>query len=265
MPLRSRSAINDRRRRHADFRTHLAASSGVAQGLACRKQRYPPQHRARIGVEGIDRIVFRGHENHVVRRTLNAQLRYIQRLGIDLAVHLQVAQQAEARCSHVRRRQSRFREILTAAAQIVLIGNHVRSRRHGSIGHGQLRTAAGGAAARVADDHGETTAAVCGRRGARRVAGRGGAGDRCGVFLPLIAQGCSARCGHREGGGLSYRHVLIRRLNADRRDGRRGRRRRRRHRGRAGTAAAAAGNQKQACSHFERNGLSGVHSAVSVE
>ena len=214
--VRSGAAIDDRRRGDAEFRRDLCAAAGIAQGLARPKQRHVPENGAGVGVEGVDRVVLGGREQHVVLRSGHAEPGYIQRLGIDLAVYRQISQQAEARRSHIRQSQLRLRGVLAAAAQIIFVREHIGSRRHGPRRDGQHRAAAGGAAARIGDDDGESTAAIAGRRGTRRITRRLGAGDRGSASLPLIAQGCSTGCGHREGGGLAHRHTLIRRLYGDR-------------------------------------------------
>src|SRR5207237_4239888 len=62
---------------------------------------------------------------------------------------------------------------------------------------------AGHAARRVADDNRELVAVVGSGGGGRGVGGGGGCADRRAVLLPLIAQGCRARGGDREGRRLT--------------------------------------------------------------
>src|SRR5438067_6023056 len=88
--------------------------------------------------------------------------------------------------------------------------------------HGEAGGVAGHAAYGVADDDRELVAVVgSGGRGCG-VAGGGGCADRRAVLLPLIAQGCRARGGDREGRRLTGAHRLTRRLGRDRGSDRRG-------------------------------------------
>src|SRR5437762_1973085 len=82
--------------------------------------------------------------------------------------------------------------------------------------HRERGGVAGHAAHGVADDDGELGAAVRSHGGGRGVAGGGGAADRRAVLLPLVAQGCRARGGDREGCRLTGGHRLTRRLCRDR-------------------------------------------------
>src|SRR5437016_4499674 len=103
-----------------------------------------------------------------------------------------------------------------------LTGGHRLTRRlgrdRGSDQRGTHRERggpAGHAARGVADDDRELVAVVgSGGRG-RGVAGGGGCADRRAVLLPLIAQGCRARGGDREGRRLTGAHRLTRRLGGD--------------------------------------------------
>src|SRR6266478_1070117 len=125
-------------------------------------------------------------------------------------VSLNVSPAASSVTCH--RSERRLREILTSAAQIVLVREHIGSGGCNSARDGQRRAAAGGAAASIGDDDGENAAAVARRRDRRRIGWRRGAGDgRC-VSLPPIGQGRGPRGAHREGGGLARRHLLIRGL-----------------------------------------------------
>ena len=40
-----------------------------------------------VGIEGVDRIMFVGNENHVVGRAVYGQIRDIERLRVNLAIH----------------------------------------------------------------------------------------------------------------------------------------------------------------------------------
>src|SRR5205807_737228 len=81
--------------------------------------------------------------------------------------------------------------------------------------HRENGGAAGHAAQGVADDDRELLAVVGSGGGGCGAAGRGGAADRRAVILPLVAHGCRARGGDREGRRLTGDHHLTRRLGGD--------------------------------------------------
>src|SRR5207244_8786085 len=81
--------------------------------------------------------------------------------------------------------------------------------------HGEAGGVAGQAARGVADDDRELVAIVGSGGGGCGVAGGGGCADRRAVLLPLVAQGCRARGGAREGRRLTGAHPLTRRLGGD--------------------------------------------------
>src|SRR5437660_11639612 len=83
--------------------------------------------------------------------------------------------------------------------------------------HGEAGGVAGQAARGVADDDRELVAIVGSGGGGCGVAGGGGCADRRAVLLPLIAQGCRARGGDREGRRLTDAHRLTRRWWRERR------------------------------------------------
>jgi len=126
--VRTGAAVDDRRGSYADLGHDLIAAERTAGVLAGFQQGYLPKRGAAIGVKGIDRIVLGGHEYHVVRDARDAELRQVQWLGIDLAIHGHVAQQTKARGIDVRGGQYRFRGVRTAAVEVVLVSRHVRSR-----------------------------------------------------------------------------------------------------------------------------------------
>src|SRR5437870_5634248 len=100
--------------------------------------------------------------------------------------------------------------------------------------HGEAGGGAGHAAYGVADDDREPGTAVGSGGGGCGVAGGGGCADHRAVLLPLIAQGCRARGGDREGRRLTDANRLTRRLCRDRGSDRRGT-----HRERGGPAGHA--------------------------
>src|SRR5437660_9665305 len=101
--------------------------------------------------------------------------------------------------------------------------------------HGEAGGGAGHAAYGVADDDREPGTAVGSGGGGCGVAGGGGCADRRAVLLPLVAQGCRAGGGDREGRRLTDANRLTRRLGRDRGSDRRGT-----HRERGGVAGHAA-------------------------
>src|SRR5207302_1811270 len=110
-----------------------------------------------------------------------------------------------------------------------LTGGHRLTGRlsgvRGSDGSGSDRESggvAGHAARGVADDDRELVAVVGSGGGGCGVAGGRGCADRRAVLLPLIAQGCRARGGDREGRPLTGAHRLTRLLCRDRRRDQRG-------------------------------------------
>src|SRR4029077_3627126 len=58
--------------------------------------------RRRIGVKGIDAVVFRGKKYDVARRRSNGQVGHIQGLSIDIAVHWAGIETSELRLAHCR-------------------------------------------------------------------------------------------------------------------------------------------------------------------
>src|SRR5438067_13241100 len=81
--------------------------------------------------------------------------------------------------------------------------------------HRERGGVAGHAARGVADDDRELVAVVGSGGGGCGVAVGGGSADRRAVTLPLVAHGCRARGGDREGRRLTGDHHLTRRLGGD--------------------------------------------------
>ncbi len=96
-------AVDHRRRSNADFRRDLIAAAIVARHLARAEQRHLPEDRARIRIEGVNRVVLGGDENRVEGASSGTQRRQIQRLCVDSTINRQNAQQAECRCRDIRR------------------------------------------------------------------------------------------------------------------------------------------------------------------
>ena len=79
-----------------------------------------------MNVDGVHRVVFRRHINHIVRALKlssgNQHARHHQRLSVHLVVERHGPQQAERRGPHVGRRQGRFMFIPSGAVVVVVIG-----------------------------------------------------------------------------------------------------------------------------------------------
>src|SRR5262249_31552301 len=85
-----------------------------------------PRARGRVvGVEGVDAVVLRGHEQDVVDLSAYAQVADHQRLGIDLAVDRVAEEPAEARRVDVLRRQRRLVQIGPGPGRIVVVREDV--------------------------------------------------------------------------------------------------------------------------------------------
>ena len=145
-----------------------------------------------------------------------AQRRKIQRLCVDPTINGQKAQKAECRWCDIRQRQRRFREILAAAVQIVLIGGDVDAahRRRTGSDH-QRRAVAGDAARRIGNDNLKGRSIIRQGRGRRGVARRRGARDGRRASLPLVAKRRRAGCRDGEGCRPSDDHVLAGGLRRD--------------------------------------------------
>ena len=101
-----------------------------------------PRARGRVvGVEGVDAVVLRGHDQDVVDLAAYAQVADHQGLGIDLAVERVAEEPPEARRVDVLRRQRRLVQVGPGPGRVVVIGEDVRaSGRHGRrLGHRQGR------------------------------------------------------------------------------------------------------------------------------
>src|SRR5262249_108148 len=84
--------IDDRGARNPDFWREVIAA-GIGTGLSrnagarINETRLPERGAGRIGVEGVDTVVFGCHKDDVVDRSSNVQAARVQGLGIDLAIH----------------------------------------------------------------------------------------------------------------------------------------------------------------------------------
>jgi len=83
-----------------------------------------------IGVEGVDAVVLGGDVEHVVR-TLSGDfdVGYVERLGVNRAVHFEGAELAEVLGIDVLRRQDFFGDCGVGAGVVVLGGGDLRERR----------------------------------------------------------------------------------------------------------------------------------------
>ena len=91
--------------------------------------------RGTVGVKGIDAVVFRGHENHVVDGAVgHGQALHVERLGVDLAVHGIAEQLAERAGVHVRRGQDGFLQILSRVLVVIVTSQNIHRLRKGKSG-----------------------------------------------------------------------------------------------------------------------------------
>src|SRR5439155_19251497 len=130
----------------SDYRVDVADFAGIARrnGRDARPEEglLPVlDTRACIRVKGIDAVVLGGDQNDVVRAPLYQEVRDIERLGIDLAVHGAREKLAKCRRSHVGRSQYGFIRILTGPEVVVVMREHSGRRvRGGGARHGGIRT-----------------------------------------------------------------------------------------------------------------------------
>ena len=81
-----------------------------------------------IGVEGVHRIVLGGGEHRIVRRPATVSCDRYSGWASTLPSTGKVRSKPKVDECYIRQRQGRFREILAAAAQVVLVGGHVEPR-----------------------------------------------------------------------------------------------------------------------------------------
>src|SRR5205807_9613045 len=126
---RAGGGIDHRRSRDSDLRVDVAGFSGVTGGYggdARPEEALLPvlDTRPCIGVKSEDTVVLGGYENNIVRAARYREVRDVERLGIDLAVHGAREQLAEGRRSHVGRSQYGFIRILTGPEVVVAMREH---------------------------------------------------------------------------------------------------------------------------------------------
>ena len=80
----------------------------VARSFARAEYRDLPELCQRVRIEGIDRVVLRDDENHVMRASRYRQVGNIKWLRIHLAVHGKESKFAEIRGVHIAQRQEGF-------------------------------------------------------------------------------------------------------------------------------------------------------------
>ena len=91
-----------------------------------------PQDRARwgIGIKGIDAVVLRGDEHHVVRAAADAQVGDIQWLRIEIPINCAGKPQPECRRAHRCGREGVFLQVLGGACNVVMLSKHAGQIRH---------------------------------------------------------------------------------------------------------------------------------------
>src|SRR5437764_999447 len=117
--------IDDGRGGNADLRIDVVIRGDVGRsesGDAAREETRFPKLNAgrRIGVKGVDAIVFGGDENDVARRAGEIQVGHPQRLRVDVAIDGAGEKLPETCRVHRGRRQAVFLQVL-AGARIVVV------------------------------------------------------------------------------------------------------------------------------------------------
>jgi len=87
----------------------------------CHPQRAGVRTAITICVKCVYAVVFRRHEDNVMRLPSDRETGKVKRLGIDLAIHRLREQLPELGRVHVRSSQNSFLEILSSTANIVVI------------------------------------------------------------------------------------------------------------------------------------------------
>src|SRR5439155_24537297 len=123
-----------------------------------------------VGVKSVDRSVFCRDIENVPFLPADGDLRKVQRLRVDFAIHHEFTELSKFHGVHVRGSQYRFIQVLAGAAVVVVIGDDVHSRGHWSRADGQRRRIAGHASGTIGDHDTEHRSAVGGGGGGSRVA-----------------------------------------------------------------------------------------------
>ncbi len=76
---------------------------------------------AGVSVEGIDAVVCRSDEDHVVRATRDGQICHVKRLCVDLVIHGHLEQEPELATVHVGRSKGNFACVHTIAVIVVVL------------------------------------------------------------------------------------------------------------------------------------------------
>src|ERR1700676_2017697 len=118
-------------------------------------------------------------------------VRGVERLGVDQAIHRIKSEFAKLRGSHVAGGQDRFIQILAGAGDVVVVGQHIGGG-HGGIDSERSRVA-GDASGRIAHGYRELRPVVRGGGRWSGVAGGGRASYGGSAFLPLVVQRGGAR------------------------------------------------------------------------
>ena len=83
-------AVNDRRRGDTDDRSHLTAATIIGWHFICAKHRDVPEQTCAIGIEGINAVIFRAHEQNIMCAVGgNRNTCSVERLRVHFAVHVQ--------------------------------------------------------------------------------------------------------------------------------------------------------------------------------
>ena len=94
--------------------------------LARRQERNLPKLGSGVSIKSVNAVVLRGHEEHIVGSLAgNRHRRGIERLSVDLAVHVHLEELAELRRVYVARCKNRLVQLLAGASIVIVVGQNV--------------------------------------------------------------------------------------------------------------------------------------------
>ena len=111
---------------NTDFWHYLVTISPVTRGLALAQQRYLPENRACISIEGENAVVLGCDIQNIVKPTAwDRHVEKVERLGINFAVHGVEPDLAEICGIHIFKSENCFMQILSSACVVVVIGQYI--------------------------------------------------------------------------------------------------------------------------------------------
>jgi hypothetical protein len=124
--IRASITIYYRRRSDAEVRLNVRATEAIRGRFARFKKHNVPQHGPRIRIAGIDRVTCSRNVEHVVHaHSRNRKTRNVERLCVDLSIHIDREELTELVKINVRRGENCFVQILARSRQIVVPGQNV--------------------------------------------------------------------------------------------------------------------------------------------